>query len=720
MEKVLLKIGGMTCGACSAYLQKQLNKQAGIRANVNIATHQAEVWYDADTVTLPMIEKIVVKSGYKVIEAEEKSFLKEKLIVALCFAIPLFYLCMGPMVGLPGISNPVWNVTVQLLLTLPVMGVGYKFYTIGFSKLFHLSPNMDSLVAVGTLASFLYSLYGTVLVWMGNHHFSHHLYYESTAVIIALILLGRFLEQRSRGKTGDAIRSLMELSPKTATRFCDGEEPVIPIEQVQIGDILIVKPGEAFPVDGILVFGETAANESMLTGESLPVDKTVGDLVYGGTTNQNGYVRMEATKVGDATVISQIIRLVEDASGTKAPIARLADVISGYFVPTVIAIALIASVIWALLGKDFAFCLNIFVSVLVIACPCALGLATPTAIIVGTGKAAKGGVLFKNATALETAHKIDTVVFDKTGTLTLGEPVVTDFFAKTLSKEELLQTVAPLEARSEHPLGRAILAKCEELSLPYPTEVENFQSVTGLGISGKVEGTDVKIGNAQFIGVEDTSLADRFSEEGKTALFVSVNGNYEGFIAVADTVKETSKKAVKALNELGIETVMLTGDNPKTATAIAKICGIRQVIAQVRPDEKMAKIESLKQAGKTVAMVGDGINDAPALTASDVGIALGNGTDIAMDSADVILVKGNPEDVAKAILLSRATIKTIRQNLFWAFCYNTLGIPLAAGILAPFGILMNPMIGALAMSLSSVSVVTNSLRLGKEHRPQKA
>ncbi|MBO5408487.1 MAG: cadmium-translocating P-type ATPase [Clostridia bacterium] len=710
MEKVVLKIGGMTCGACSAYLQKQLNKQTGIRANVNIATHQAEVWYDADTVTLQMIEKIVVKSGYKVIEAEEKSFLKEKLLVALLFSVPLFYLCMGPMVGLPGISDPVWNVTVQLLLTLPVMGVGYKFYTIGFSKLFHLSPNMDSLVAVGTLASFIYSFYGTLMVWMGKAHFSHHLYYESTAVIIALILLGRFLEHRSRGKTGDAIRSLMALSPKNATVLRDGEETVIPAEEVKIGDIVIVKPGENFSVDGSILFGQTSVNESMLTGESLPVDKAVGDMVYSGTTNQNGYVKIEATKVGDTTVISQIIRLVEDASGTKAPIARLADVISGYFVPAVISIALLGAVIWALLGKDFAFCLNIFVSVLVIACPCALGLATPTAIIVGTGKAAKEGILFKNATALETAHKIDTVVFDKTGTLTVGEPVVTDVYSVSQSEEELLRNTAALEAYSEHPLGRAILKKWGDNPLP---QVENFESMTGFGISGIVETKEIKIGNDSLIEVPDRSVSDRLSIEGKTVLFVSVDGKYEGFIAVADTVKQTSKKAIKALNEMGIETVMLTGDNRKTADAIGKVCQIRQVIAEVRPHEKMEKIEALKAAGKTVAMVGDGINDAPALTAAHIGIALGNGTDIAIDSADVILVKGNPESVAEAILLSRQTMKTIRQNLFWAFCYNTLGIPLAAGVLYPFGILMNPMIGALAMSLSSVSVVTNSLRLGK-------
>ena len=716
MEKVLLKIGGMTCGACSAYLQKQLNKQAGIRANVNIATHQAQVWYAEDTVTLSMIEKIVVKSGYKVVQAEEKSYLKPKLIVALVFAVPLFYLCMGPMVGLPGITDPFWNVTVQLLLTLPVMGVGYQFYTVGFSKLFHLSPNMDSLVAVGTLASFLYSFYGTVMVWMKHTHFSHHLYYESTAVIIALILLGRFLEHRSRGKTGDAIRALMALSPKTATVLRDGKETMIPAEDVQIGDILIVKPGENFSVDATIIFGETSVDESMLTGESLPVDKTVGDPVYGGTTNQNGYVRIKSTKVGDATVISQIIRLVEDASGTKAPIARLADVISGYFVPTVILIALISAIVWTILGKDFAFCLNIFVSVLVIACPCALGLATPTAIIVGTGKSAKQGILFKNATALETAHKIDTVVFDKTGTLTVGEPVVTDIYAHNLSEEDLLKNAAALEAYSQHPLGRAILKKWGENPLP---EVTDFQSVTGLGIIGTVNGILVKIGNAEFVTVPDKTLADRLSEEGKTPLFISVDGNYAGFIAVADTVKETSKKAVKALNELGIETVMLTGDNQKTATAIARECGIRQVIAKVRPDEKMAKIEDLKAGGKTVALVGDGINDAPALTSAHIGIALGNGTDIAMESADVILVKGNPEDVANAILLSRKTMKTIRMNLFWAFCYNTLGIPLAAGILAPLGILMNPMIGALAMSLSSVSVVTNSLRLGKEHRTKQ-
>lgn len=709
MEKVILKIGGMTCGACSAYLQKQLNKQQGIRANVNIATHQAEVYYDSDTVTLSMIERIVVKSGYRVIEAEEKSYLKQKLIVALCFAIPLFYLCMGPMIGLWGISDPFWNVTVQLLLTLPVMGVGYQFYTIGFSKLFHLSPNMDSLVAVGTLASFLYSFYGTVMVWMGHTHFSHHLYYESTAVIIALILLGRFLEHRSRGKTGDAIRSLMELSPKTATILRDGAEIVIPAEEVQIGDILVVKAGENFSVDGVVIFGETTVDESMLTGESLPVDKTVGDTVYGGTTNQNGYVKIEATKVGDATVLSQIIRLVEDASGTKAPIARLADVISGYFVPTVILIALMSAVIWAFLGKDFAFCLNIFVSVLVIACPCALGLATPTAIIVGTGKAAKSGILFKNATALERSHTIATVVFDKTGTLTVGEPTVTDIVSEALSAEDLLKNAAALEHYSEHPLGRSILKQWGEKPLP---EVKEFQSVTGFGIRGIVEEHLVKIGNAEFVGVPDKAVADRLAEAGKTPLFVSVDGIYAGFIAVADRVKETSKKAVKLLNDMGIETVMLTGDNQKTAHAIARECGIKTVIAKVRPDEKMAKIEELKATGKIVAMVGDGMNDAPALTASDIGIALGNGTDIAMESADVVLVKGNPEDVAKAIVLSKKTIRTIRQNLFWAFCYNTLGIPLAAGVLAPFGILMNPMIGALAMSLSSVSVVTNSLRLG--------
>ncbi len=703
----------MTCGSCSAYLQKQLNKQTGIRANVNLATHQAEVLYDSDTVTLSMIEKIVVKSGFKVIEAEEKSYLKQKLVVALLFAIPLFYLCMGPMVGLSGISDPFWNVTVQLLLTLPVMGVGYQFYTIGFAKLFHLSPNMDSLVAVGTLSSFLYSFYNTLMVWMGKTHHAHHLYYESTAVIIALILLGRFLEHRSRGKTTDAIRSLMELSPKTATLLKEETERVILAEEVSVHDILIVKPGEAFPVDGTIIFGETSANESMLTGESLPVEKRVGDTVYGGTTNQNGYVRIKATKVGEDTVISQIIRLVEEASGTKAPIARLADVISGYFVPAVITIALISAILWGFIQKDFAFSLNIFVSVLVIACPCALGLATPTAIIVGTGKAAKAGILFKNATALETAHKIDTVVFDKTGTLTVGEPVVTDVVSCSMSKEDLLKLAAALESCSEHPLGRAVVAACHSHPLP---DVENFRSVTGLGIMGYVDKKEVKIGNARFVDGADMAVIHQYAELGKTPLLISVDGIYEGLIVVADKIKESAGEAVKALNKMGIETVMLTGDNQKTANAVANLCHIQQVIAEVRPDEKMAKIEALQAQGKQVAMVGDGINDAPALTAATLGIAIGNGTDIAIDSADVILVNANPEDVAKAILYSRATMKTIRQNLFWAFCYNTLGIPLAAGVLYPFGILMNPMIGALAMSLSSVSVVTNSLRLGKSRK----
>ncbi len=711
MEKVILKIGGMTCAACSSYLQKQLNKKTGIKANVNIATHIAEVSYDSDTVTLQMIEKIVADSGYKVLESEEKSYLKQKLIVALLFAIPLFYLCMGPMVGLPGISNPYVNVTVQLILTLPVMGVGYQFYTIGYSKLFHLSPNMDSLVAVGTLASFFYSLYGTIQVYLGQTHFAHHLYYESTAVIIALILLGRFLEQRSRGKTGNAIRSLMDLSPKTAIVLRDGKEVEIPLDEVQQEDIVTVKPGSSFPVDGVILSGQTTADESMLTGESMPVTKGIGDRVFGGTLNQNGTVTYRAEKVGSETVIAQIIRMVEDASGSKAPIAKLADVISGYFVPVVIAIAIVASGIWWLLGQDFAFVLKIFVSVLVIACPCALGLATPTAIIVGTGRGAKLGILYKNATALEQAHKIDTVVFDKTGTLTVGKPSVTDIFPQSVSEEELLKLAASVEQFSEHPLGQAIAQKWGEKEL-YP--VENFQSVTGLGVQGIIDGKMLKIGNAAFC--ETTSPdADRLAEEGKTPMFVSYDGAFLGIIAVADTIKESSIAAIKTLREMGIRTVMLTGDNEKTARAIASQIGIEEVISQVLPGEKLQKIEELKNHGRKVAMVGDGINDAPALTASDVGIAVGNGTDIAMESADIILVKNSMEDVAAALKLSRATIKTIRENLFWAFCYNSLGIPIAAGVLFPlWGILLDPMIGAFAMSLSSVSVVTNALRLNRK------
>ncbi len=705
MEKIILKIGGMTCGACSAYLQKQLNKKAGIKANVNIATHMAEVFYDADTITLSMIEKIVSDSGYKVLQAEEKNYLKQKLILALCFTIPLFYLCMGPMVGLPGISHPLWNALIQLLLTLPVMIAGYQFYTVGFSKLIHLSPNMDTLVAIGTLSSFLYSLWGTIKVF-GNA--PHHLYYESTAVIITLILLGRFLEHRSRGKTGNAIRSLMKLSPKTALLQKDGKEIEIPVEEVKVGDILAVKPGASFPVDGIILSGNSSADESMLTGESLPVSKGVGDSVFGGTLNQKGYLTYQAEKVGSDTVISQIIRMVEEASGSKAPIAKLADVISGYFVPAVFGIALLSAAIWAIMGKDFEFILQIFISVLVIACPCALGLATPTAIIVGTGRAAKTGILFKNAAALEQTQKIDTVVFDKTGTLTVGKPSVTDIIPINCSSEELLSYSASLEKFSEHPLADAVIQKWGDKPL---FDVTNFEAVTGLGVTGIIHGKVIKVGNPSFTGVSPKE-AKTLSKEGKTSLIVTANGTLLGVLGVSDTVKETAKEAVKALLTMGITPIMLTGDNENTARAIANTIGIEEVISQVLPHEKMEKIEALKAVGKQVAMVGDGINDAPALTASHTGIAVGGGTDIAIESADIVLVKDDITDVVTAIRLSRATMKTIRQNLFWAFAYNTLFIPIAAGVLFPaFGILLNPMLGALAMSLSSVSVVSNALRL---------
>ena len=711
MEKVILKIGGMTCGACSAYLQKQLNKKQGISANVNIATHMAEVSYNEDIVTLSMIEKIVSDSGYTVLEAEEKNNLKYKLLAALFFAIPLFYLCMGPMAGLWGIEDPYWNVTIQLLLTLPVMGIGYQFYTVGFSKLFHLSPNMDTLVAVGTLASFGYSFYGTVHVWMGQAAFSHHLYYESTAIIITLILLGRFLEQRSRGKTGNAIRSLMDLSPKTATVLRNGEQTEIPLEEVSVGDMIVVKPGSSFPVDGTVVSGASSVDESMLTGESMPVTKTARDMVYGGTVNRNGSLTCLAQKVGADTAIAKIIQLVEDASGSKAPIARLADTISGYFVPAVIAIALIASGIWAIVGKEFPFVLNIFVSVLVIACPCALGLATPTAIIVGTGRGAKSGILFKNATALEQAHRVDTVIFDKTGTLTQGKPSVTDILPNDMEPEELMRLCASLEQYSEHPLGKAITESHGGNPL---YEAENFEAIIGQGICGIVNQKELKIGNSAFIGQYDPR-ADQLAEEGKTPLYVSYDRAFAGMIAIADTLKVDSKEAVEKLRKMGITTVMLTGDNQTTAHAIARKLGIDEVIAQVLPHEKLEKISQWKGQGKTVAMVGDGINDAPALTASDVGIALGSGTDIAMESADIVLIQNKMTDVANALLLSRATMKTIRQNLFWAFCYNTLGIPIAAGVFYPMThLLLNPMLGALAMSMSSVSVVTNALRLSRK------
>ena len=646
---------------------------------------------------------------------------------------------MGPMVPkpfgpwpVPNIISPETNIInyalIQIVLVLPIMLVGYKFYINGFKSLFHGSPNMDTLVAIGTSSAFIYSLYTTINLIRNagvsmEMHMSHHhqLYFESAGIIIALILLGKFLESRSKGKTSEAIKKLMGLQPKTAIIMVDDKEVEVSIDEVLVGDIVVVKPGEKIPVDGKIVFGHTSIDESMLTGESMPVEKTVGDSVTGASINKNGLIRFEATKVGKDTALAQIIKLVEDAQGTKAPIAKLADTVAGYFVPAVITIAVVAALLWAIIGKEnTTFVLTIFISVLVIACPCALGLATPTAIMVGTGKGAENGILIKSSVALELAHKVDTVIFDKTGTITEGKPKVTEIITYGNYEEDyILKLAASAEKGSEHPLGEAIVRYANEKNIDL-INVEKFNSVTGKGISAVIDNKKINLGNVKMM--EDLNISldivenkyDELAKQGKTPMFISIENELAGIIAVADVVKESSKRAVELLHNLGIKVAMVTGDNKNTAQAIASQVGIDIVLAEVLPEDKSNEVKKLQAEGNFVAMVGDGINDAPALAAADIGIAIGSGTDVAIESADIVLMKNDLMDVPTAIKLSKDTIRNIKQNLFWAFGYNTIGIPVAAGVLYIFGgPLLNPMIAAAAMSLSSVSVVSNALRLRK-------
>ena len=749
-KQIQLPIGGMSCAVCAKRVEKAISELEGVAdVNVNFAAEKAFVTYNPQKVRPSAMKEAVLKAGYQPLEnkgagaededrkrrEKEINTMKKKFIAAAIFAFPLLYIAMVPMikfVSLPGakmldglmMNYPLFYALLEFFLTVPVICVGYRFYTVGFKSLFQKSPNMDSLIAVGTTAAVAFSLYNTFQIAKGNFQAVHSLYFESAGVIITLILLGKMLEAVSKGKTGEAIKKLMGLAPKTAFVIQNGAETEIPVEEVEIGDIIIVKPGSKIPVDGVVIEGHTAIDESMLTGESMPVDKKAGDKVYAASLNTTGTVKFRAEKVGSDTALAQIIKLVEQAQGSKAPIAKLADIVAGYFVPAVIAIAVASGIAWFIGTGDFKFALTIFISVLVIACPCALGLATPTAIMVGTGKGAENGILIKSGEALETAHKINAIILDKTGTITEGKPSVTDLIcASNFTQEKLLQLVASAEKNSEHPLGQAIVRGAQEKRLAL-LEAENFNSITGQGIEAQIAGLSVFVGNRKMMEEKNISVkelekdADKLAEEGKTPVFVATDGQPAGIVAVADVVKKSSRAAIESLHKMGIEVAMITGDNKKTAEAIARQVGIDRVLAEVLPQDKAFEVKKLQQEGRKVAMVGDGINDAPALAQSDIGIAIGSGTDVAMESADIVLMHSDLTDVPTAILLSKKTIRNIKQNLFWAFGYNTIGIPVAAGVLYLFGgPLLNPMLAAAAMSLSSVSVLTNALRLKRFKAP---
>lgn len=749
-KQIQLPIGGMSCAVCAKRVEKAISELEGVAdVNVNFAAEKAFVTYNPQKVRPSAMKEAVLKAGYQPLEnkgagaededrkrrEKEINTMKKKFIAAAIFAFPLLYIAMVPMikfVSLPGakmldglmMNYPLFYALLEFFLMVPVICVGYRFYTVGFKSLFQKSPNMDSLIAVGTTAAVAFSLYNTFQIAKGNFQAVHSLYFESAGVIITLILLGKMLEAVSKGKTGEAIKKLMGLAPKTAFVIQNGAETEIPVEEVEIGDIIIVKPGSKIPVDGVVIEGHTAIDESMLTGESMPVDKKAGDKVYAASLNTTGTVKFRAEKVGSDTALAQIIKLVEQAQGSKAPIAKLADIVAGYFVPAVIAIAVASGIAWFIGTGDFKFALTIFISVLVIACPCALGLATPTAIMVGTGKGAENGILIKSGEALETAHKINAIILDKTGTITEGKPSVTDLIcASNFTQEKLLQLVASAEKNSEHPLGQAIVRGAQEKSLAL-LEAENFNSITGQGIEAQIAGLSVFVGNRKMMEEKNISVkelekdADKLAEEGKTPVFVATDGQPAGIVAVADVVKKSSRAAIESLHKMGIEVAMITGDNKKTAEAIARQVGIDRVLAEVLPQDKAFEVKKLQQEGRKVAMVGDGINDAPALAQSDIGIAIGSGTDVAMESADIVLMHSDLTDVPTAILLSKKTIRNIKQNLFWAFGYNTIGIPVAAGVLYLFGgPLLNPMLAAAAMSLSSVSVLTNALRLKRFKAP---
>ena len=734
-------IEGMSCASCAMTIENAVSKIPGVdKTSVNLATEIMTVEAN-DSVTPEDIAKVVDGVGYSARprgksveeELEEKNEKKEahlremkrNLTISAIFTVPLLFIAMADMVGIPmpaflsPMQSPVSYALIQLALSLPIIWLGRRFFVDGFKALSKGHPNMDSLVALGTSAAFLYSLYGTYHVLEGHAHFAMNLYYESAGVILTLITLGKYFEDVSKGKTSMAIQTLVGLAPKMATVLRDGQEVEVPVEEVQVGDLIRVKPGEKVPVDGVVTEGNSTVDESMLTGESIPVSKAVGDEVIGASLNKTGSFILKATKIGKDTALSQIIQLVEQAQGSKAPIAKLADKVSGVFVPIVIVLALVSGLAWYFLGQEsWVFALTITISVLVIACPCALGLATPTAIMVGTGKGAENGILLKSGEALEEANHVNMVVFDKTGTITNGTPVVTDVVtADNTDADALIRLAASLEVASEHPLGEAIVAKAKEQGAAFD-EVTNFEAIPGFGIKGHVGETLVFLGNEKWMrenGLANEAMnekANRFAEQGKTPLYIGYNDAVQGLIVVADTVKESSARAIQTLHEMGIQVAMMTGDHERTAQAIAAEVGIDRVFSEVLPQDKANYVSKLQEEGYIVAMVGDGINDAPALAQAQVGIAIGTGTDVAIESADAVLMKSDLMDVPAMLKLSRATIRNIKENLFWAFAYNVIGIPFAMGVLHLFGgPLLNPMIAGAAMSFSSVSVVLNALRL---------
>ena len=742
-EKKEYKLSGMTCAACAMTVEMAVKDLETVEdVSVNLATERLSLLPKAGFDSQQVLDA-VAEAGYQaeekgknkpsdvseeaVIKAQKLQKKKQELLILLITALPLLYISMGSMVGLPlpsfldHMTHPLVFVLSQLLLTLSAVWIGRGFYQRGFRNLIKQHPNMDSLIAVGTSAAFFYSLYSVSQVFLGHHAFVHQLYFESVAVIISLVLLGKYLESSAKGRTSQAIQSLLELVPSQATVIRYGEAVTIDTEDIRVGDIIRIKPGERMPVDGLVIEGQTFVDESMMTGESVPIEKKVGDTITSATINQNGSIDYQATRVGSDTTLAQIVRLVEEAQGSKAPIAALADKISLYFVPIVLSLATLSAFGWYFLaGESLSFSLSIFIAVLVIACPCALGLATPTAIMVGTGKGAENGILIKSGQALEAAYQLDTIVLDKTGTITVGKPSLTDLLPLgAFNRSDLLQLIASAEQHSEHPLAQAILEAAEEEGLDL-LPVSHFEAIVGRGLSAQVEGRQLLVGNESLMkekNIDSSAFQEQLlelSQEGKTAMFVAVDGQLAGIIAVADEMKSSSLSAVQELQSMGLEVIMLTGDREETATAIAQKAGIPKVIAGVLPDGKAAAIKDLQEAGKKLAMVGDGINDAPALVQADVGIAIGSGADVAIESADVVLMHSDLQDVVKAIKLSQATIRNIKENLFWAFAYNTLGIPIAMGLLHLFGgPLLNPMLAGLAMSLSSVSVVVNALRLGR-------